>query len=143
MDSLPIIKTDNNKCLLKRMYLYTLQIKLQILVLAACSSVVFAQRNNCHEGDCSEARCTPATELHCRPNEMVVANSSTSECGCCPSCIKMLCMMIITIIMDVFSTKTISLNDLLCWALWLTIVLFNIFIVRFVFTLVLHRNWPF
>jgi hypothetical protein len=46
--------------------------------------------------------------------------------------------------MDVFSTKTISLDDLLCYAVYLTIVLFfNIFNVRCVFTPVLLRNWPF
>jgi hypothetical protein len=122
MDSLPISKTDNNKCMLKRMYLYTLQIKLQILVLAACSSVVFAASDDCDPRFCKRVKCTPATELDCHPNAMVVPNASV--CGCCDRCVRLLSLMIITIIMDVFSTKTISLNDLLCCALWLTIVLF-------------------
>jgi hypothetical protein len=101
------------------MHLYTLQIKLQILVPAACSSVIFAFPVPCFEGICSKVTCRPANELQCDTNKMVVTNAS--ECGCCEGCIK---MMIITIIMDVFSTKTISLNDLWCCALWLTIVLF-------------------
>jgi hypothetical protein len=129
MDSLPIIKTDNNKCMLKRMYLYTLQIKLQIFVLAACWSVVFAFDVPCYEGICKHANCRPATEIQCEPNEMVVPNAT--ECGCCDGCVRMLGILIITIIMDVFSTKTISLNDLWCCALWLTIVLFQYFYCSF------------
>jgi hypothetical protein len=111
MDGLPIINTDNNKCLLKRMHLYTLQIKLQILVLAACWSGVFAIFNECKSNYCMGVKCTPATDLDCGPNEMVVPNATL--CGCCDGCVKLL-SMIITIIMDVFSTKTISLNDLWC-----------------------------
>jgi hypothetical protein len=141
VDNLPIIKTDNNKCMLKRIYLYTLQIKLQILVLAACSSVVFAASDHCTPSACKLQICKSATEIHCGPNEMVVPNAT--DCGCCDGCVRLRGMMIITIIMDVFSTKTISLIYLWCCALWLTIVLFYIFIVCFVFTLVLHRNWPF
>jgi hypothetical protein len=123
------------------MHLYTLQIKLQILVLAACWSVVFAESYICSEGICEYEQCTPANKIQCEPNKMLVTNAT--YCGCCDGCVNMIGMMIITIIMDVFSTKTISLNDLWCCALWLTIVLFYIFNVRFVFTLVLHRNWPF
>jgi hypothetical protein len=127
----------------KRMYLYTLQIKLQILFLAACCSVVFAASFICNRRFCENEECTrlPSTELKCHPSKVVMPNSTF--CGCCPSCVELLGMMIITIIMDGFSTKTISLNDLWCCALWLLLCLFYIFIFRFVFTLVLHRNWPF
>jgi hypothetical protein len=104
------------------MHLYTLHIKLQILVLAACWSVVFASDDSCHEGICELANCTQANEIQCEPNEMVVPNAT--ECGCCYGCVRMLCMMIITITMDVISTKTISLNYLWCFALWLIIVVF-------------------
>jgi hypothetical protein len=81
------------------MHLYTLQLKLEILVLAACSSVVFAFDIPCYEGICSRVTCTPANKIQCEPNKMVVTNAS--ECGCCDGCIKMLGMMNITIIMDV------------------------------------------
>jgi hypothetical protein len=96
----------------KRKHLYTLQIKLQILVLAACWSVVFGFDVSCCEGICELANCTAANEIQCEPNEMVLPNAT--ECGCCDGCVRMLGMMIITIIMDVFGTKTISLNDLWC-----------------------------
>jgi hypothetical protein len=104
------------------MHPYTLQMKLQILVLAACSSIVFAVLDGCDPSFCKRVKCTPATDLDCGPYAMVVPNATM--CGCCDTCVRVLSMMIITIIMDVFSTKTISLNDLLFCALWLTILLF-------------------
>jgi hypothetical protein len=112
MDGLPIIKTDNNKCLLKRMLLYSLQIKLQILVLAACSSVVLAESDACTPSASKRFKCKPVTELKCQPDETVMPNATI--CGCSEACVRPLSMIIITIIMDGFSTKTISLNDLWC-----------------------------
>jgi hypothetical protein len=82
MDSLSIIKTDKNKYLVKRMHLYTLQIKLQILVLAACSSAVFLTSDDCTPDYCERAECAQA--LGCRPDEIMMPNATL--CGCCDAC---------------------------------------------------------
>jgi hypothetical protein len=102
------------------MHLYTLQIKLQILVLAACWPVVFVKSDDCAPDYCEIAECAQA--FGCNPDEFMMPNATL--CGCCDACVRQLGITIITIIMDVFITKTISLNDLWCCALWLTIVLF-------------------
>jgi hypothetical protein len=76
------------------MHLYTLQMKLQILDLAACSSVVFAFV--CPRDYCETVDCTKVTKLPCPPNEILVANASS--CGCCPICTWFQNMIMIIII---------------------------------------------